>query len=43
MGTRAAVAAIAQGEDRITAARFAELSYVPLSRRRNSTLRQEMT
>ncbi len=41
--TRAAVAAISRGEDRITGATLSGLSYVPLSRRRNSALRHEMT
>ena len=41
--TRAAVAAIAGGEDRITGATLSDLGYVPLSRRRNSALRHEMT
>jgi len=40
---RAAVAAISRGEDRITGATLSDLGYVPLSRRRNSTLRHEMT
>jgi len=41
--TRAAVAAISRGEDRITGATLSDLGYVPLSRRRNSALRHEMT
>ena len=41
--TRAAVAAISRGEDRITDATLSDLGYVPLSRRRNSALRHEMT
>ena len=41
--TRAAVAAISRGEDRITGATLSGLGYVPLSRRRNSALRHEMT
>lgn len=40
---RAAVSAIESGEDRITAATVAALGYVPLSRRRNSSLRTAMT
>jgi transposase len=36
--TRAAVAAIAGGEDRITGATLSDLGYVPLSRRRNSAV-----
>ena len=40
---RAAVAAIESGEDRITPGTITALGYVPLSRRRNSTLRNAMT
>ena len=41
--TRAAVAAISRGEGRITGATLWDLGYVPLSRRRNSALRHDMT
>jgi len=41
--TRAAVAAITGGEERITGATLSALGYVPLSKRRNSALRNEMT
>lgn len=39
----AAVSAIESGEDRITSGTVAALGYVPLSRQRNSTLRNAMT
>ena len=41
--TRAAVAAILSGEERISSSTDIALGYVPLSRRRNSALRQAMT
>jgi SpoVK/Ycf46/Vps4 family AAA+-type ATPase len=41
--TRAAIAAIESGEERITSSTVMALGYVPLSRRRNSALRHEMT
>lgn len=41
--TRAAVAAIMGGEEQITGATLSALGYVPLSKRRNSALRSEMT
>ena len=41
--TRAAVAAIESGEERITFSTVMALGYVPLSRRRNSALRHSMT
>lgn len=40
---RAAVAAIVGGEEQITGATLSALGYVPLSKRRNSALRNEMT
>ena len=40
--TRAAIAAIESGEDRITSATVATLGYLPLSRRRNFPLRNAM-
>lgn len=40
---RAGIAAIESGEDRITPGTITALGYVPLSRRRNSTLRNVMT
>ena len=41
--TRAAVAAVESGEERITSTTVMALGYVPLSRRRNSALRHSMT
>jgi len=41
--TRAAVAALESGEERITPGSVTALGYVPLSRRRNSALRHAMT
>ena len=41
--TRAAIAAIENGEERITSSTVMALGYVPLSRRRNSALRHSMT
>jgi hypothetical protein len=41
--TRAAIAAIESGEERITSSTVMALGYVPLSRRRNSALRHSMT
>ena len=40
---RAAVAAIVGGDEQITGATLSSLGYVPLSKRRNSALRSEMT
>ncbi|WP_232816713.1 TniB family NTP-binding protein [Paracoccus zhejiangensis] len=41
--TRAATVAISRGEDRITADILAALRYLPVSKRRNAALRNEMT
>jgi len=41
--TRAAVAAVESGEERITSSTIMALGYLPLSRRRNSALRHSMT
>ena len=41
--TRAAVAAVESGEERITSSTVMALGYVPLSRRRSSALRHSMT
>lgn len=43
VNTRAAVAAIESGEERISSSTVIALGCVPLSRRRNSALRQAMT
>lgn len=41
--SNAAIAAISTGEEQITEASIASLNYIPLSRRRNAALRNEMT
>lgn len=41
--SQAAIATIQNGQDHITEARVASLGYLPLSKRRNAALRQEMT
>ncbi len=41
--SRAAIAAIQNGEEHITEARIASLGYIPLSKRRNAAVRNEMT
>ncbi|WP_370233318.1 TniB family NTP-binding protein [Hyphomonas sp.] len=41
--SNAAIAAIRNGEEQITEASIASLNYIPLSRRRNAALRDEMT